>query len=127
MRTLMLTAVFWIAVHGGATAQYPGNYTANPYISPPPGALANPYGTMSNSPPLYGDRGGLPGSRNAYPYDPNGLANPYGAYGSPYGLGNPYGLYGSPYGTGNPYGLYGSPYGLRSPNNPYGMATGVPR
>jgi hypothetical protein len=110
-----------IASLNTASAQYLGNYTANPYLPPaapqPPGTFNNPYGSDFNSPKLYDSQGQYRGNLNANPYDPNSVANPYGRYGSPY----------SPDSTNNPYGRYGSPYSPESPNNPYGNGMRVYR
>jgi hypothetical protein len=50
------------------------------------------------------------GRLSANPYDPNSVANPYGA-GSPY----------NPNSINNPYGRFGSPYSNSSASNPYAM------
>jgi hypothetical protein len=54
------------------------------------------------------------GTLNSNPYDPDSIANPYGA-GSPYAAN----------GINNPYSQYGSPYSNHSATNPY--ATQAPR
>jgi hypothetical protein len=98
-----------------------GNYTANPFLPPPPpqppGTFSNPYGTTYNSPRLFDSQGGYHGNLNANPYDPNSVANPFGRYGSPYSSDS----------INNPYGQHGSPYSPQSPNNPYGTGMGVYR
>lgn len=48
-------------------------------------------------------------------FDPLSVANPYGAYGSPY----------SPTSITNPYSVYGSPYSNLSAKNPYATAPPV--
>jgi hypothetical protein len=117
MRTFILAIVLSVTICGAAATQYLGNYTANPFLPPappqPPGTFTNPYGSSFNNPRLYDGRGNFRGNVNRNPYDPNGIANPYGRYGSPY----------SPDSINNPYGA-GSPYRSDSPNNPYG--TGMP-
>lgn len=54
MRTVLLAVLFSSVLGTGATAQYLGNYTANPYLPPappqPPGTYSNLYGNSSNSP-----------------------------------------------------------------------------
>ena len=54
------------------------------------------------------------GNLSSNPYNPNSIANPYGA-GSPY----------NPNSITNPYGPYGSPYSPKSATNPF--ATDAPR
>ena len=119
MRVILAIAVLTFFLTS-ASAQYMGNYTANPYIGPqvtyPSGTFTNPYGTSFNSPKLYDNQGGFHGNLNANPYDPNSVANPYGQYGSQY----------SPNSINNPYGA-GSPYRYNSPTNPYGVGLGVYR
>jgi hypothetical protein len=121
MRTFILTIALSVAICGTATAQYLGNYTANPYLPPappqPPGTFSNPYGTTFNSPKLYDSQGGYHGNLNANQFDPNSVANPFGPYGSRY----------SPNSINNPFSPYGSRYGPQSPNNPYGMGMGIYR
>lgn len=118
MRLMILVAATLIASLGAASAQYYGNYSANPYLPPAPGqprgTFTNPFGTDANSPRLYGQDGSFRGNLNANRYDPSSVANPYGQYGSRY----------SPGSVTNPYGRYGSPYSLDSATNPYG--TGLP-
>jgi len=62
MRMFILTIVLSVAICGTATAQYLGNYTANPILTPappqPPGTFSNRLGTTFNSPKLYDSRGG---------------------------------------------------------------------
>jgi hypothetical protein len=121
MATFILAILLSVTICGAATAQYLGNYTANPYLPPappqPPGTFSNPYGTTLNSPRLYDSQGGYHGNLNANRFDPNSVANPFGPYGSRY----------SPNSINNPYGVYGSPYSPQSPNNPYGTGMGVYR
>lgn len=118
MRTITLGIVFLLSTASLASAQYLGNYTANPYLPPAPphpsNTFNNPYGSSGNSPRLYDSQGQFHGNVNANPYDPDSIANPYGQYGSRY----------SPDSVNNPYGQFGSPYAPQSPNNPYG--TGLP-
>jgi len=121
MRAILVAIALSAMTHASASAQYLGNYTANPYVGPPalpqpPGTYNNPYGNSYNSPKLYDSQGGYHGNLNANPYDPNSVANPYGQYGSQY----------SPDSINNPYGA-GSPYRQDSPNNPYGTGMGVYR
>jgi hypothetical protein len=114
-----LVALGLVASLGAASAQYYGNYSANPNLprapAQPRGTFTNPYGNDSNSPRLYGQDGGFAGNLNANRYDPNSVANPYGRYGSPYSSDS----------TNNPYGRYGSPYAPGSATNPYGNGLGV--
>ena len=121
LRTFILAIALSMAICGTATAQYLGNYTANPYLPPappqPPGTFSNPYGTTFNSPKLFDNQGGYHGNLNANRFDPNSVANPFGPYGSPY----------SPNSITNPYGAYGSPYSPQSPSNPYGTGMRVYR
>lgn len=123
MRVTLLSlsfALFGLCAADAAFAQsnYLGNWTRNPYLpaAPPqlPGTFSNPYGGDAGSPKLYDNEGNFHGNLNSNPYDPNGVSNPYGRYGSPY----------SPDSVNNPYGQFGSQYSPQSPNNPYG--TGMP-
>lgn len=112
-----------------ASADYLGNYTANPYAprraSPQPneapsGSVGNiynnRYGNDGNSPKLYDSQGQFRGNLNANPYDPNSVANPYGRYGSKYSQDS----------INNPYGA-GSPYQQDSPSNRYGTGMKIYR
>lgn len=94
-----------------ASAQYIGQYSANPYLGPP--AIAAP---SIQAPRLYNDSGQFRGNLSPNQYDPNSVNNPYGRYGSPYSQDS----------INNPYGQ-GSPYRSDSPNNPYGRGLGVYR
>jgi len=121
MRVICLTvALFLLLVAEVSGADYLGNFTSNRSLPPappqPPGTFNNPYGTSSNSPKLYDDRGQFRGNLNSNRYDPDSVANPYGRFGSPY----------SPDSIRNPYGA-GSPYRTDSPNNPYGTGLRIYR
>jgi hypothetical protein len=121
MRVIAIATIVFTITIAAAHAQYLGNYTANPYLPPappqPPGTFSNPYGTTFNSPKLFDNQGVYHGNLNANRYDPNGVANPHGPYGSPY----------SPNSINNPFSPYGSRYSPQSPKNPYGMGMGVYR
>jgi hypothetical protein len=67
---------------------------------------------FSQSPSVVGRDGEYLGTLNKNRYDPNSVANPYGAYGSRY----------SPNSVNNPYGRYGSKYSSEGATNPYGSA-----
>jgi hypothetical protein len=117
---MALSIALLVAMSSGAAAQYLGNYSANPYA---PNSTGNTFGA---------------GSR----YNPNGVNNPYGRYGSvhsdssandPYAMDAPR-LYDSegnyrgrlssnpydPDSISNPYGRYGSRFSPYSVNNPFG-------
>ena len=115
-----LILIALLVVQGSATAQYLGNFTANPSLPPaapqPPGTFSNPFGTGLDSPKLYDGEGQFRGNINSNRFDPDSIANPYGQYGSPY----------SPDSINNPYGA-GSPYRQDSPRNPYGSGLQVYR
>lgn len=95
------------------TPRYPANYAAGaPQYTPP---TYKPF-VPSYTAPIAGG-GYTPSTRASYGsnrYDPNSLANPYGA-GSPYKAD----------GLMNPYSQYGSRYSNNSWNNPY--ATNAPK
>jgi hypothetical protein len=64
------------------------------------------------------------GNLSANRFDPDSVANPYGA-GSPFarnGVNNPYSTYGSPFSDSisNPFGRYGSEFSADSIHNPFG-------
>lgn len=95
--------VLSLGLAGQASAQFQGNYTANPYQ---PNRI-NPYETKSD---LYTSGGEYRGNANSNRFDPNSTSNPYGRYGSQY----------SPDSINNPYGA-GSRYNQDSPTNPFGQ------
>lgn len=74
------------------------------------------FGAVASAQSLYAPNGKYLGERNANPYDPNSISNPYGRYGNPY----------SPDSVNNPYGRYGSPFSPDSGNNPYRISPSNP-
>lgn len=70
-----------------------------------PGCLGGRFG-------LYDSQGGFHGYVNNNPYDPDGIANPYGSTEGPY----------SPDSVNN--GQWGSPYSPDSARNPYATGSG---
>lgn len=122
VKSLAFSAALLLALSSRVSAQGsydPAYLTANPYLgnklstSDPRvsayssvGAL-NPYTTGGGQ--IYAQDGTYLGRLNANRYDPESVANPYGAYGSPY----------SSTSINNPYSTYGSPYSSESAANPY--------
>ena len=117
-RIAVVIAATMIVFSASAQNRYLGNLTVNPYLPPAPiqpaGTFTNPYGNSSNSPQLFNSQGQFMGNVNTNKYDPNSIANPYGAYGNKY----------SPTSINNPYGA-GNPYNPDSPTNPYGKGMSI--
>jgi hypothetical protein len=122
----LITLIAVIGLIGCGGGGYGGGYST--YVAPAP-MIPNTYQpvpilpgqaqTSVTQPSDYGSGTiGTPavsiGALRANRYDPNSLANPYGA-GSPY----------KPDGLMNPYSQYGSPYSNKSWRNPY--ATDAPK
>lgn len=80
-----------------------------------PVGARNPYATDGGR--IIAADGTYLGRLNANRYDPESVANPYGAYGSKY----------SPTSINNPYSAYGSRYSNTSARNPYASAPPVVR
>jgi hypothetical protein len=87
--------------HDSRWSPYVQDGSKSPYVQNSPSA-----NTVQTQPPI--SQPALPNLGSASRYDPNSLANPYGA-GSPY----------KPDGLMNPYSQYGSRYSDKSWNNPY--------
>jgi len=91
------------------TYQNPYDYSQHSsYRSPYGNSYSSPYSSPSDD-YIVSPRGQYLGKLNDNKYDPESVANPYGAYGSRY----------SPNSINNPYGTYGSRYSPESATNPY--------
>lgn len=115
--------LFAPALHAQDPALLTRNRTLGAPVSPydarvspySPVGARNPYATDGGR--IVGADGTYLGRLNANRYDPESVANPYGAYGSKY----------SPTSINNPYSEYGSRYSNTSARNPYASAPPVVR
>lgn len=81
-------------------------------------ALALSVALSAQSPSLYSaEERKFLGSVNANRFDPNSIANPYGAYGSRYSSNS----------VNNPFGQYGSPYSSSSARNRFAPSLQAPK
>ncbi len=115
--------LFTTALHAQDPALLTRNRTLGAAVSPydarvspySPVGARNPYATDGGR--IVAADGTYLGRLNANRYDPESVANPYGAYGSKY----------SPTSINNPYSAYGSTYSNTSARNPYASAPPVVR